>query len=267
MYGFEYVKPGSVDQAAGVLKGDDEAKLLAGGMTLLPTMKQRLAQPSKIVDLAGIPGLKGVRIEGDKLIIGAMTRHYDVANSADVKSRLPALANLAAGIGDVQVRHRGTMGGSVANNDPSADYPAGVLGLNGTVRTDRREIGADDFFLGMFETALEPGEIIKEIAYPLTWQQAAYKKFRHPVSRYAMAGVLVAKGPSGVRVAVTGAGNGVFRSAIMEQALQASFTPEALDGIELDPAEYATDIHASAEYRAHLTRVMAQDAVAMALGK
>jgi carbon-monoxide dehydrogenase medium subunit len=267
MYGFEYVKPGSVDQAAGIVKADDDAKLLAGGMTLLPTMKQRLAQPSKIVDLAGIPGLTGIRVDGNLLLIGAMTRHFDVANSTDVKSRLPALASLAAGIGDVQVRHRGTMGGSVANNDPAADYPAGVLGLNAIVRTDRREIAADDYFVGMFETALQPGEIIKEIAFPLTWQSASYKKFRHPVSRYAMAGVLVARGPAGIRVAVTGAGNGVFRSAVLEQALTADFSPEALDKIELDPADFGADIHASSEYRAHLTKVMAQDAVAQILGR
>jgi carbon-monoxide dehydrogenase medium subunit len=264
MYTFEYVKPASVADAVAALKADPEAKAVSGGMTLLPTMKQRLAKPSKIVDLSGIAALRGIKVEAGKVTIGALTRHFDVANSAEVKKAIPALASLAAHIGDPAVRNRGTLGGSVANNDPTADYPAACLALGATIVTDKRRIAADDFFTGMFSTALSDGELITAIEFPVP-EKAAYMKFPNPASRYAMVGVFVAKGPAGVRVAVTGAGQGgVFRQKAMEEALAKSWSPDAVAKIVTPTDNLNSDIHASAEYRAHLITVMAKRAVAAA---
>jgi len=259
MHHTTYVKAGSTDDA--VARMADGGQLLAGGMTLIPTMKQRLASPETLVDLAGC-GLAGIEDEGDSIRIGAMTRHADVAGSDLVQTAIPALAALAGGIGDRQVRNRGTIGGSVANNDPSACYPAAVLGLGGTVHTNKRDIAADDFFTGMFETALDEDEMITAVSFPKTGK-AAYVKFPNPASRYAMVGVFVASGADGTRLAVTGAGSdGVFRHANMEAALDASFSAESLDGIAVDADEMISDIHASGDYRAHLVREIAKRAVA-----
>ena len=259
MHHTTYVKAGNPDEA--VAKMADGGQLLAGGMTLIPTMKQRLASPEMVVDLAGC-GLAGIEDAGDSVRIGAMTRHADVAESSLVQKAVPALAALAGGIGDRQVRNRGTIGGSVANNDPSACYPAAVLGLGGTVHTNRRDIAADDFFTGMFETALDEDEMITAISFPKT-AKAAYVKFPNPASRYAMVGVFVAGGDDGIRLAVTGAGmDGVFRHAEMEAALDKSFSPDSLDGIGVDADEMISDIHASGDYRAHLVREIAKRAVA-----
>jgi carbon-monoxide dehydrogenase medium subunit len=264
MYEFDYARPASVADAVALLKADGEAKPVSGGMTLLPTMKQRLAKPSKVVDLSGIAALKGIKVEGGKVTIGALTRHADVASSKDVAKAIPALAKLAGGIGDPAVRNRGTIGGSVANNDPTADYPAAVLALGATIVTDKRRIEAEKFFQGMFTTALEPGELITAIEFPVP-EKAAYMKFPNPASRYAMVGVFVAKGSAGVRVAVTGAGQGgVFRHAAMEAALGASWSPDAVAKITTPAADLNGDIHASPEYRAHLVGVMAKRAVAAA---
>ena len=264
MYAFDYHKANSVADAAAHLKQTSEARLLAGGQTLIPTLKQRLASPTMLVDLSGIAELNGVRRDGDVLVIGAMTRHAEVAASDVVQSAIAALAHLAGDIGDVQVRNCGTIGGSLANNDPSADYPAAVLALAATVQTDRRSITADDYFQGHFETALEEDEIITAVQFPVA-EKAGYAKFPNPASRYPLAGVFVAKTAGGVRVAVTGAGHdGVFRIPAMEQALAGSFTPAALDGIAVSPGHLNDDLHASAEYRAHLITVMAKRAVAAA---
>jgi len=259
MHHTTYVKAGSTEDA--VARMADGGQLLAGGMTLIPTMKQRLASPETLVDLAGC-GLAGIEDEGDSIRIGAMTRHADVAGSDLVQTAIPALAALAGGIGDRQVRNRGTIGGSVANNDPSACYPAAVLGLGGTVHTNKRDIAADDFFTGMFETALDEDEMITAVSFPKTGK-AAYVKFPNPASRYAMVGVFVASGADGTRLAVTGAGSdGVFRHADMEAALDASFSADSLDGITVDADEMISDIHASGDYRAHLVREIAKRAVA-----
>ena len=259
MHHTTYVKAGNTDDA--VARMADGGQLLAGGMTLIPTMKQRLASPETLVDLAGC-GLAGIEDQGDSIRIGAMTRHADVAGSALIQDAIPALAALAGGIGDRQVRNRGTIGGSVANNDPSACYPAAVLGLGGTVHTDRRDIAADDFFTGMFETALDEDEMITAVSFPKTGK-AAYVKFPNPASRYAMVGVFVASAADGTRVAVTGAGgDGVFRHAGMEAALDAGFSAGSLDGITVDADEMISDIHASGDYRAHLVREIAKRAVA-----
>lgn len=264
MYTFEYLKPASVADAVAALKSDPEAKAVSGGMTLLPTMKQRLARPSKIVDLSGIAALRGIKVEAAKVTIGALTRHYEIATSAEVRKAIPALVSMAEVIGDPAVRNRGTMGGSVANNDPTADYPAACLALGATIVTDKRRIAADDFFQGMFTTALEEGELITAIEFPVP-EKAAYVKFRNPASRYAMVGVFVAKGPAGVRVAVTGAGQGgVFRHKQAEAALAKSWSPDAVAGITTPVDSLNSDIHASAEYRAHLIAVMAKRAVAAA---
>ena len=265
MYNFNYRRVSSLDDAVKALGAAEDAKLLAGGMTLLPTMKQRLAAPSDLVDLNGIADLAGIAKEGDAVVIGALTRHAAVAGSDVVKSAIPALADVAEGIGDPQVRNRGTLGGSVANADPAADYPAAVVGLNATVHTNKRSIAADDFFTGMFETALEEDEIITKVSFPVP-EKAAYMKFPNPASRYAIVGVFVAKGGDGVRVAVTGAGGSVFRVAEMEQALAASFAPDAIADVAVPADELNSDIHASAEYRAHLVTVMAKRAVAKASG-
>lgn len=261
MYDFNYHKPSSSNAAASAVAGADDGKFLAGGQTLLPTMKQRLAMPSDLVDLAGCD-LSGVRVDGDNLVIGAMTTHDAVATSAEVQAHIPGLAALAAGIGDQQVRNRGTIGGSVANNDPAADYPAACLALGATIHTDRRTIAAEDFFTGMFDTALDEGELITAIAFPKP-TACAYQKFPNPASRYALVGVMVAKTGGGVRVAVTGAGeNGVFRAAEIEAALGANFSADAAAGAAVSADGLNSDLHASAEYRAHLVGVMASRAVA-----
>jgi len=262
MYNFEYQKAGSVADAAKAATG--EAKIVAGGMTLIPTLKLRLASPSKLVDLGGIKDLVGIKVEGGTVTIGAMTTHAAVANSADVKKAIPALADLAEGIGDPAVRNRGTIGGSVANNDPAADYPAACVALGATIVTNTRKIAADDFFTGLFETALKEGEIVTAISFPAP-EKAAYQKFRNPASRYALVGVFVAKTKAGVRVAVTGAGEGgVFRKKSFEAALDKSFAAAALDGIKVESKGLNSDIHASADYRAHIISVMAKRAVAAA---
>ncbi|MGC2411304.1 MAG: xanthine dehydrogenase family protein subunit M [Stellaceae bacterium] len=260
MYEFDYSRATSLDDAARAL-GDADAKLVAGGMTLIPTLKMRLAKPSQLVDLGAIPSLKGISEDGDALVIGAMTRHAEVSRSAVVKRAIPALAALAGMIGDPAVRNRGTIGGSIANNDPAADYPAAVVALNAVVRTNKREIAADNFFTGLFETALGEGEIVTGVRFPKV-AQANYQKFKNPASRYAIVGVFVAKTPAGVRVAVTGAGACVFRVPAMETALASSFTADAIKDIAIPDTDLNSDIHASAEYRAHLVNVMARRAVA-----
>ena len=259
MYEFQYHRATSLDDAASRL-ADEEAKLVAGGMTLIPTLKLRLAKPTELIDLAAIPSLKGITEEGDAVVIGAMTRPADVNRSDVVKRAIPALATLAGHIGDPAVRNRGTIGGSIANNDPAADYPAAVVGLNATVRTNKREIAADQFFTGLFETALQPGEIVTAVRFPKV-AQANYQKFKNPASRYAIVGVFVARAPAGVRVAVTGAGACVFRVPAMEAALAANFSPDAIKDIQIPQDGLNSDIHASAEYRAHLVNVMARRAV------
>lgn len=261
MYAFDYERPAAVDAAVALLREVSEPKLLAGGQTLLPTLKQRLAQPGTLVDLSAVPGLDAIEATGDGVKIGAMARHAKVAGSDVVRSVIPALADLAGLIGDPAVRNRGTMGGSVANNDPTADYPAACLALGATIITSTREIAADDFFTGLFETALAEDEVILAISFPKP-VRAAYRKFRNPASRYAMAGAFVAETASGVRVAITGVGQGgVFRWSEAEAALAASFTPDALDALSLDPSDVMADLHGSADYRAHLAKVMAKRAV------
>jgi carbon-monoxide dehydrogenase medium subunit len=261
MYEFDYQKAASLEDAAKVLAADEEAKLVAGGMTLIPTLKLRLAKPSDLVDLAAIGSLKGIKEEGGGVTIGAMTRHAEVNRSDVVKRVIPALSALAGLIGDPAVRNRGTIGGSIANNDPAADYPSAVVGLGATVVTTKREIAGDDFFTGMFETALGQDEIVTAVKFPKP-QAAAYQKFRNPASRYAIVGVFVARTGSGVRVAVTGAGPCVFRVPEMEAALAKSFSADAIKDIAIPDDGLNTDIHASAEYRAHLVGVMARRAVA-----
>jgi carbon-monoxide dehydrogenase medium subunit len=264
MYEFKYQRPNTVRQAVNALAKDPEAKILAGGHSLLPVMKLRLARPSQLLDIARIEGLSGIELKGRSLVIGATTRHVEVANSDVVKEALPALAALAAGIGDPHVRHRGTIGGSLANNDPNADYPAAVLGLGATVITSTRRIAADDYFKGMFDTALEPDEIITKVSFPLA-KKAAYQKFRHPASGFALVGVFVSKRGSEIRVAVTGAGaNGVFRVTAFEEALKKRFSPKSIEGMTIPAEGMNSDIHGSAEYRAHLVAVMARRALAEA---
>ena len=262
MYDFAYTRPSSLEDAVRALGGED-AKALAGGQTFIPVLKQRLNRPSVLVDLAGL-GLSGITVEGGAVTLGATATHADVAGSAAVQKAFPALACLAAGIGDIQVRNRGTVGGSLANNDPAADYTAAVLATGATIRTSRREIAAADFFQGMFTTALEPDEIITEVTFPVP-QAAGYTKFRNPASRYAMVGVFVARTANGVRVAVTGAAqDGVFRHAGIEQALEKSWSPASVDGVTTLTDGLNSDIHGSAEYRAHLVGIMAKRAVAAA---
>jgi aerobic carbon-monoxide dehydrogenase medium subunit len=259
MYDFAYHKPASVADAVKLL-ADPDAKAISGGHTLLPALKHRLNKPSALVDLSGIAELRGIRRAGNAIIVGALTRHVEVATSADVKAAIPALAYLASHIGDVQVRNRGTIGGSVSNNDPAADYPAAVLGLGATVHTSSRKIAADDFFLGMFTTALEPGEILTAVEFPIV-DKAGYAKMKNPASRYVMAGVFVSKAGGAVRVAVNGAGPCVFRQAAMEAALAANWSADAVANIRQAPDDLNSDIHGSAEYRAHLVTVMAKRAV------
>jgi carbon-monoxide dehydrogenase medium subunit len=265
MYGFEYHRPTSLEQAAALLAENDEAKLLAGGHSLLPVMKQRLAAPPALIDLAGIPGLAGIERTADAVVIGAMTKHVDVETSSTVREAIPAITDMVAVLGDPAVRNRGTLGGSVAGNDPSTDWPAAVLGLAATVVTNRREIPADAFFRGLFETALEEGEIVTRVSFPIP-QKAGYRKFRHPASRYALVGVFVAERAGEIRVAVTGAGaNGVFRWTEAETALAERFAPQALEGLSASAEGLNSDIHADAEYRAHLIGVMARRAVQAAI--
>src|SRR5271156_5410202 len=263
MYAFEYHRPQTLSGAV-VDLAKPEAKALAGGMTLLPTMKQRLASPAALIDLKDVPELSGIAREGDHLLIGAMSRHADVARSSVVQAAIPALAKLAGGIGDPHVRNMGTIGGSLANNDPSADYPAAALALGATIVTDKRRIPAQDFFTGLFETTLETGELITQVSFPIS-EKAAYMKFPNPASRYALVGVFVAKTVGGVRVAVTGAGSdGVFRVPAFEAALATIFAASALVGLSVPASGLASDLHADADYRAHLIGVLAKRAVAAA---
>ncbi len=264
MYPFDYHRPASVGEAAALLAKLGDGKALAGGQTLIAAMKLRLAQPSALVDLGGIAELRGIKMEGDALAIGALTCHADVAASPEVRRRIAALADLAGRIGDRQVRAVGTLGGSVANNDPSADYPAALLGLGATVVTNQRKIAADEFFTGMYETALKPGELITSISFPLP-RRAAYAKFPNPASRFALVGVFVSQTNGAVRVAVTGGGRGVYRAAALEKALAADFLPTAAAAVKIPADGFSSDIHASAEYRAHLAGVLAARAVAAAL--
>jgi carbon-monoxide dehydrogenase medium subunit len=264
MRSFAFHRPSTLYETSALLGATADSMPLAGGMTLLPTIKQRLAAPPALIDLSKIPQLAGISCKDDVLTIGAMTRHVDVAESELVRGKIPLLASLAVGIGDPAVRNRGTIGGSVANNDPSADYPAAVLALDAVIVTDRREIAADAYFRGLFETALEPGEIITALRFPVP-SAGGYAKFKSPASRYAVVGVCVAKKAGKVRVAVTGAGPGVFRVAAMEAALEKSFTPAAIAAIKLGPENLSSDIHADAEFRAHLVTVMAKKAVTSAL--
>ena len=261
MYEFNYHKPTSLEDIASLLGANQEAKLVAGGMTLIPTLKQRLAKPSDLVDLGAVASLRGITDAGDAIVIGAMTRHAEVNRSPVVKQGIPALAAMAGMIGDPAVRNRGTIGGSISNNDPAADYPAALVALGTTVHTTKREIPAENFFTGMFETALEPAEIVTSVRFPKP-QTACYQKFKNPASRYAIVGVFVARTGGGVRVAVTGAGPCVFRVPEMEAALAGSFTPDAIKDITIPQDGLNSDIHASAEYRAHLVGVMARRAVA-----
>ncbi len=261
MYAFEYEAASSVDAAAGAAKGG--AKVLAGGQTLLPSMKLRLSDPGKVVDLGQIASLKGIKRDGNAITIGAMTCHADVAASSEVKSAIPALADLASHIGDRQVRARGTVGGSIANNDPAACYPSAVLALGATVHTNLRQIKADDFFTGMYSTALGDGEIVTAVSFPIP-KKAAYAKFKQPASRFAMVGVFVAQFDSGARVAVTGARSCVYRESAMEKALSASFTSAAAEAVAVSAEDMNADIHASAAYRANLVKVQTSRAVAAA---
>jgi len=263
MYDFAYHRPASLDEAVKLLAGNAEATLLAGGMTLIPTLKQRLASPTDVVDLGALGDLSGIKVAGGTVTIGAMTSHAEVAGSKDVQKAIPGLAALASGIGDPHVRHRGTAGGSIANNDPAADYPAAVVALNATVHTNSRSIAANDFFTGQFATALDDGEIVTSISFPVP-KKTGYAKFPNPASRYAIVGVMVADTADGIRVAVTGAGPSVFRVVDMEAALAANFAPEAVAAITVASDGLNSDIHASAEYRAHLVTVMAKRAVVAA---
>jgi carbon-monoxide dehydrogenase medium subunit len=264
MYEFKYHRPTTVRQPVNLLAKDSEDKLMAGGHSLQPVMKLRLAKPSAIVDIGRIEGLSGIEVKGRSIVIGALAHHVEVANSQAVKEAMPVLAKLAGEIGDPAVRHRGTLGGSLANNDPNADYPAAVLGLGATIITSKRRIAADEFFKGLFETVLEPDEIITKVSFPLA-KKAAYQKFKHPASGFALVGVFVSKRGSDIRVAVTGAGaSGVFRVTAFEEALKKRFSPKSIEGMTVPAEGMSSDIHGSAEYRAHLVGVMARRALAAA---
>lgn len=265
MYAFEFHRPSSINEASALLV-KSQGKLVAGGQSLVAAMKLRLANPGALVDLSGIPELSGIKSEGKAIVIGSMTRHAQVAESREVKEAIPALVTVAEGIGDRQVRNMGTIGGALANNDPAACYPAAVLGLGATVRTNKRTIAAEDFFKGMYSTALQDDEILTSVSFPIP-ERAAYIKFRNPASHFAMVGVFVSQGAGGVRVAVTGAAAGVFRVSAMEQALTKNFSPDAVKGIAVPASELNSDMHASAEYRSHLITVLTGRAVAQALGK
>ncbi len=264
MQSFQYHRATSAAQATQMLSGKPDGKFLAGGQSLLPTMRLRLASPSDLVDLGNATDLAHIKVDGNHIVIGAMARHTQVENHADVKSKIKGLASLAGGIGDRQVRNMGTLGGSLANNDPSACYPAAVLGLGATIHTNKQQIAADDFFKGLYDTALSEGELITAVSFPVP-TKSAYIKFKNPASRFAIVGVFVSQSANGVRVAVTGAGaSGVFRVPAMEAALANSFTPDAIKGIAVDADNMISDIHGSAEYRAHLIGVIAGRAVAAA---
>jgi carbon-monoxide dehydrogenase medium subunit len=263
MYAFTLERPASVADAAKLAAAG--GKLLAGGQTLLASMKLRLAAPEQLVDLSGIKDLAGIKKEGNAFVIGAMTRHLEVGANAEIKAAFPALAWLADHIGDRQVRAMGTIGGSLANNDPSACYPSAVLGSGATVITSKREIAADDFFQGLFATALEEGELITAVRFPIP-KRAAYEKLRQKASNFPLVGIFVTQGDGGVRVAVTGAGNGVFRHKGLEEALTKSFTPESAAGVKIDASDLNSDLHATAAYRANLIGVLTQRAVRKALG-
>ncbi len=264
MYEFNYRRAETVADAVAQRDAAEDGTYMAGGMTLIPTLKQRLAMPSDVVDIGGMRDIQGVRDDGGAIAIGAGTTHRAVAGSDIVLARIPALAALAGGIGDPAVRSRGTLGGSIANNDPAADYPAACLGLGATIVTDRRELSADDYFTGMFETALEDGELVTEVRFPVP-AKAAYAKFDNPASRYAIVGVFVAQTDGGPRVAVTGAGqDGVFRVAAMEEALAGGWNADAVAGVAVPATGLNGDIHSSAAHRAQLITVMAKRAVAAA---
>ena len=261
MYEFQYAKPATVAEATSLLTADDANQPLAGGQTLIPTLKQRLNAPGTLVDLAGVAELKGVARDGNTIVIGAMTTHAEVAGDASVRDAIPALAKLAGGIGDPQVRNIGTIGGSLANNDPAADYPSAALALAATIRTTNREIAADDYFQGFFTTALEPGELIVSVSFPIP-EFAAYGRFEQRASRYPMVGVFVARPAEGVRVAVTGAGqDGVFRCSELESVLGQDFSATAAAAVKVPADDLMTDLHASADYRAALIPVMASRAI------
>jgi carbon-monoxide dehydrogenase medium subunit len=265
MYDFNYRKANSLEDAVKAFSAASEGKYLAGGMSLIPTLKQRLAKPSDVIDLGSIPGLAGITVDKSSVTVGSMTRHFAVNTSADVKKAIPALAKLAGLVGDPAVRYRGTLGGSIANSDPAADYPAAVLGLGATIHTNKRQIPADSFFKGLFETALESGEIITKVVFPIP-ERSGYMKFPQPASRFALVGVFVAKTGNNVRVAVTGAGPCAFRVPEMEKALSAKYAPESVANLKISDKGLNGDIHASPEYRAHLVTVMAKRAVAESLG-
>jgi len=262
MHAFEYQQPVALADAIAAIQAGGQA--IAGGQTLIASLKQRLAQPETLVDLAAIPEMQGIKINGDSLWIGAMTRHQTVAGDATVRARLPGLAALAGGIGDRQVRARGTIGGSVANNDPAACYPSALLALDATVHTTARDLPASEFFQGFFTTALEPDELVTGVSFPLP-RASAYAKFKQPASRFATVGVFVAQFDRGVRVAITGAGSGVFRHAGLEAALSANFSPEAVDNVVIAPDDLSADIHATPAYRAALIAVQTKRAVTQAL--
>lgn len=267
MYEFKFHRPATVRQAANLLAKNGDAKLVAGGHTLIPVMKQRLASPPHLVDLSHIEGLNTIEMKGRSLVIGATAKHAEVASSAIVGEAIPALASLASQIGDPAVRHKGTIGGSLANNDPTADYPAAVLALGATIVTNKRRLKAEEYFQGLFSTALEADEIITKVMFPLP-KKAAYIKFRNQASRYALVGVFVARRPSDVRVAVTGAGSdGVFRVEAFEEALKKRFASKAIEGIEVPAEGLNSDIHGSAEYRAHLIGVLTRRALDAANAK
>ena len=262
MYRFDYEKPTSLEAASAAVAAGGHA--LAGGQTLLASMKQRLMQPEKLIDLSSLKDIQGICMDKDALVIGAMTRHQAVAANAEVIEHIAALSRLAGGIGDKQVRAMGTLGGSISNNDPAACYPSALVALNATVQTTKRSIAADDFFLGLYATALEPGELVKAVSFPSP-DASGYAKFKQAASRYALVGVFVARFASGVRVAITGAGNGVFRHAGLEAALTKDFSAKAVESVAIDASELNGDIHASADYRAALIAVQTQRAVEQAL--
>ena len=264
MYAFEYHRPSSTKEALDLAAKNSEGKFLAGGQSLVQAMKLRLSSPSDLIDLGSLKELQSLKVEGGNVVVGAMVRHAQVAGSSEVQKAIPALAQLAGIIGDRQVRHMGTIGGSLANSDPAADYPAAVLGLGATITTNKRKIEADKFFKGLYETALEPGELIASVSFPAP-KRAAYMKFKNPASRFALVGVFVADFGGNVRVAVTGAGACAFRQAEMEKALAAKFAPESVANIKVKPDGLNNDLHASPEYRAHLITVMAKRAVEAAL--
>lgn len=261
MYTFDYQRPSSSADAAAAIQGD--ARYLAGGQSLVQAMRLRLSSAERLVDLGGVADLKGICLDGGNVVIGAMSTHASVARSAEVQQACPALAELAGGIGDQMVRNQGTLGGSIANADPAACYPAGLLGLGATVHTDRRTIAADDFFVDLYTTALQPGELVKAVSFPAL-RRAAYIKYKQPASRFALVGVFVSQGPAGVRVAVTGAKSTVYRVAELEQALTQSFTPEAAKAVKLPATGINSDLHGTAAYRAAMISVMAARAVAAA---